>query len=412
MPRKPTKERVRGDYYQWLLGTRGGVYYADGRGNAPGLGRHSLGTRDRQEALAALRHLDLVKAVETGRADAALLGQDPDHLLPLEEGRRRYMDHVNRPAIQGGAAPATAKRYRPILDKFIAFAGRAGVRHWQQVTKHTLTHYGRWLVDEDYSGKTQYMELTVLKQALKWLVGEGLLPPASDIRLPLKKPHGTRTYCYTQAEVRTIVECCRADHRLGWLGVVVVALAVTGLRIGELAGLRWSDVDLDRRTLRLTDTTRSSRKSEQPDTRTTKSHRDRTLPLHDELLSVLRSLPRRPDNRVFHGPNGGKIKPDTVRNVLTRVVLPALAARFPATDGRRGIAAGRLHSFRHYFCSLSADTGVPEQMLMSWLGHRDSELIRHYYHQRDDEARRQMSNIPFLGQPPAPTSDGGRSTVE
>src|SRR4051812_41379552 len=51
---------------------------------------------------------------------------------------------------------------------------------------------------------------------------------------------------------------------------------------------------------------------------------------------------------------------------------------------------GRLHGFRHYFCSQSADSGTPEQMLMSWLGHRDSEMIRLYYHQRDADARRQM----------------------
>ncbi|HLJ97482.1 MAG TPA: hypothetical protein VKU02_30260, partial [Gemmataceae bacterium] len=40
---------------------------------------------------------------------------------------------------------------------------------------------------------------------------------------------------------------------------------------------------------------------------------------------------------------------------------------------------------------------VPEQLLMAWLGHQDSEMIRHYYHLRHDEARRQMAKIPFLG---------------
>src|SRR4051812_30257728 len=109
MPRKRKKERVPGQYFTWLLGTRNGVYYADGRSNAPGLGRHSLGTRDRDEALGRLRHLDLVKAVEVGLADASLLKADRDSLLPLEDGRRRYMGYVGRPAIQGGASPATVK---------------------------------------------------------------------------------------------------------------------------------------------------------------------------------------------------------------------------------------------------------------------------------------------------------------
>jgi integrase len=93
---------------------------------------------------------------------------------------------------------------------------------------------------------------------------------------------------------------------------------------------------------------------------------------------------------VFHGPLGGKIKPDTVRNVLTGEVLAPLAETFPA------VADGRLHSFRHFFCSMSADNGVPEQMLMAFLGHRDSEMIRHYYHMQQDEARKQMNTLPSL----------------
>ena len=89
-----------------------------------------------------------------------------------------------------------------------------------------------------------------------------------------------------------------------------------------------------------------------------------------------------------------------MRNFLKREVLPELAEKFPARGDDPGIAAGRLHSFRHYFCSMSADNAVPEPMLMAWLGHRDSELIRHYYHLRQDEARKQMAKIPFLGRSP------------
>lgn len=243
-----------------------------------------------------------------------------------------------------------------------------------------LGRYGKWLEDRDYHDKTQYIELTVLKQALKWMVGEELLPPTSNFRLPLKKPTGTSTYCYTQDEVRAIIAHCRAGEELHWLADVVVALAVTGLRIGELAELRWSDIDLEKDLIRLTDTTRRSRKSKRQEARTTKTHRDRTLPIHSELRPILERLPRLPDNRVFHGPHDGKIKPDTVRNVLTREVLTPLAKKFPAVGDVPGITSGRLHSFRHFFCSMSADSGIPEQMLMSFLGHRDSEMIRHYYH--------------------------------
>jgi hypothetical protein len=48
VPRKAKKERIDGRYYIWLLGTRHGVYYADGRSNRRNAGRHSLGSRDRK----------------------------------------------------------------------------------------------------------------------------------------------------------------------------------------------------------------------------------------------------------------------------------------------------------------------------------------------------------------------------
>jgi hypothetical protein len=100
MPRKRIKEQIRRQYFVWLVGTRSnGVFYADGRSNKRDVGRHSLGTRDRREALEQLRRLNLVKAVESGLADASLLQQHPDSLLPLEEGRRRYIDYVSRPPV-------------------------------------------------------------------------------------------------------------------------------------------------------------------------------------------------------------------------------------------------------------------------------------------------------------------------
>jgi integrase len=400
MPRKPKKERVPCEYFSWLLGTRNGVFYADGRSGGRNLGRHSLGTRDRDEALELLRRLDLTKAVDAGLADASLL-KSPAELLPLEEGRRRYMEYVTRPAIQGGAAPSTEARYRTVFAKFAEFAEGVQIRYWQQVNKDALGRYGKWLENGDYHDKTQYIELTVIKQALKWLVEEGLLPASSLFRMPLKKSSGTSTYCYSREQVQAILAHCRAREDLHWLADVVVALSYTGLRIGELADLRWSDIDLEKGVLRLTDTTRRGRKSQRREARSTKSHRDRTLPVHAELRPVLEGLPHHADGRVFHGPEKGKIKPDTVRNILKREVLGPLAEKFPASGGSRGIAAGRLHSFRHFFCSMSADSGVPEQMLMSLLGHRDSEMIRHYYHLQEEEARKQMSKLPSLSETPA-----------
>ena len=128
----------------------------------------------------------------------------------------------------------------------------------------------------------------------------------------------------------------------------------------------------------------------------------RAFPVHPDLRAVIDRLPRT-DAYVFHGPRGGRIKPDTIRNVLVREVLKPMKAKFPKRGDEKSFEDGRVHSFRHYFCSTCANSGVPERMVMEWLGHQDSEMVRIYYHLHDEEARRRMAALDFLG------GAGGRS---
>lgn len=76
----------------------------------------------------------------------------------------------------------------------------------------------------------------------------------------------------------------------------------------------------------------------------------------------------------------------------------ALGLRFPAPPGADGLIDGRLHSFRHFFCSWCANNGVPERTLMTWLGHADSRMVRRYYHLQDDESRRRMEELSLVSE--------------
>lgn len=82
------------EHYEWRLFRRDGVYYADGRGNTPNLGKHSLGTRDREEALTKLRRLDLVKAIETGKALPK--ASVPAGVPTISDGWQLFLDHSSR----------------------------------------------------------------------------------------------------------------------------------------------------------------------------------------------------------------------------------------------------------------------------------------------------------------------------
>ncbi|QDT65201.1 tyrosine-type recombinase/integrase [Calycomorphotria hydatis] len=81
------------------------------------------------------------------------------------------------------------------------------------------------------------------------------------------------------------------------------------------------------------------------------------------------------------------------RQILVRDVLEPLAGEFPSENDELGFNHGRLHSFRHYFCSMCANSGVPEQVLKPWMGHQSSRMIRRYYCLHDEESRRPNLNF-------------------
>ena len=158
-----------------------------------------------------------------------------------------------------------------MFDKLIKYALNERIVSWNQVVVATLQGYAAWLDGEGYAYRTEYLELTTIKQAINWLQSAGHIPERK-IDLPLRKPTGTDTYCWRSGRSAAIVNHCHGSHELAWLGDLVIALATTGLRISELASLRITDVDRVAKVIRLTDeSTRSrsrgtsrSRNQEQP----------------------------------------------------------------------------------------------------------------------------------------------------
>ena len=393
MPKRRKHERYMGRYFSWALLNREGVFWADGRTNKINVGRHSLGTKIREEAFAALQQLDLTMAVQHGLAEPEVLEPVRGAELPLSVGRKLYEDYTSRARVSKGIRKSSQKRYKAVLDKLLAFLDSKKIPCWNRITASVIDQYLSHLEDQGYAPATLYLEGTTIKQIINCLIRKKYLPAECKISLELEKTQGTDTYCWRLEEVIALREFTLAKQELRWLYNVVTTLSFTGLRISELIALRWGDIDFASGMIKLVDESMSRRRKESGPIRTLKSGRNRSFPIHEELRPVLESITRNPDGYVFHGPLSGRLKADTVRNILVREVLKPLAKQFPTPPDEIGFKDGRLHSFRHFFCSLCANNKVPQQMVMHWLGHQDSKLIAHYYHLHDDEAHRQMQKI-------------------
>jgi integrase len=313
--------------------------------------------------------------------------------LPLAEGRRLYEEHIGRPRVTGGVKESTKRRYRAVFDKFLAWGAKNGVGDFRRVDANALNRYAASLGKKDYAQKTLYHELTTLKQCVKWLIDAGHLVGCEPVLLKLRKVESQRAYCYKPAEVEAILQRCREVPELGWIGDAVTGLAFTGMRIEELTNLKWADVDVDNNRITLVD--ESGRGGQGDSKRTLKSGRNRSLPLYSDLAALLAQLPKI-DAYVFHGPNGRRLKSGLIRRMLVKDVLKPLAEKFPAVDGRQSFIDGRLHSFRHYFVRRCAAGRVSERVVMEWVGHADSAMVRHYFHVNDEEEQRQLNGLNLL----------------
>lgn len=392
MARRPNEPPIVCRYFTWVLRVRNGVFYADHRGKHK-LGRHSLGTRDRDTAMENLRQLDLQKAIEQGLAQPS--NQVAPNAATIEEGWNQFLDYCGRSGVMGGVSASSKQRYEAVRDKHVVFCGKQGILTWEALDKRAVERYGNSL-SRSHADRTAYFELTLLKSVNRWLIANGYLAASAVLQYPLRKPQGSSTYCPSVGEVTAMVQRCAGDPELMWLGDVILAMACTGLRISELCELRWSDVNLERNMIRIADERASGAKHRGALIRTTKGRRSRVVPIHPRLRLLLVRMKRNPDGRVFHASRGGPLRSRNVLHAFKRDVIEPLTKRFPTPEDERGFRHTTLRSFRHFFCSQAFLSGASEGEIRDWLGHSDSRITELYRHLRNEDAQRKMRKIDFL----------------
>jgi hypothetical protein len=184
---------------------RDGVFYADGRGAKHDLGKHSLGTRDPEQALRNLHNLDQQKAIELDLAPANE-AKRPD-FVSIVDGWERFLEYSGRSSVLGGVAAKSLRRYQAVRDKHVKFCARHGVAAWNSFDKHLIEKYGNWLSTK-FADRTVYLELTLLKSVNRWLIENKYLSSECKLRCALRRPQGTDTYCYSCKEIAAMVQHC------------------------------------------------------------------------------------------------------------------------------------------------------------------------------------------------------------
>ena len=240
-----------------------------------------------------------------------------------------------------------------------------------------------------YNMLHEALQQAVINKIVSVNVSEGVVLPSKDEK---------EIIVFKPEEQRAIIEAAQKDR----LGFAIELDFFTGLRVGELCALKWSDIDLAakefrvRRTLQRVQKKTSDIKSKGKRTQivegATKTKKgNRVIPLTDTMLQKLLVHKARQlfekrrlgkgysDNGyVFANEFGGAIEPSYLRDVYERILKNANAPHYT------------FHTIRHTFATRAIENDMPVKVVSEILGHSSVQLTMDLYCHPSISAKRNV----------------------
>lgn len=220
---------------------------------------------------------------------------------------------------------------------------------------------GRFAAQRKLSNRTLQKYLVVLHGIFKRAMKVHRLPrnPVATVERPrLVRRAGIEVF--SRSEVMALVDAAADEQD----GALYLTAAFTGLRVGELLGLRWEDVDFGLATVRVRRNWSGGREG------TPKSGRGRSVPLMNDVAQALTELR---DRDRFAG-DQDRVFCDRLGRHLG---YKSLSARYKAALAKAGLRQLRFHDLRHTFGSHAIRAADPREV-MEWMGHADIQTTQKY----------------------------------
>lgn len=250
-----------------------------------------------------------------------------------------------------------------------------------QSTVTRLLEDGNHKTGEGLSSNSVNAVISVVQSSLKtaYSVGETDAYVGDRIRRP--KTQEKKVDCFTIEEQKKIEDYALTYKKDKIFGVVLCLY--TGLRIGELLALEWSDIDFVKGVLSVTKSCydgfedgKRIRITDTPKTATS----TRLIPLPKQLLPLLKAVKRR--SKCKYVVSDGD-KPVFVRSYQRS---------FELMLKKLGIAHKGFHSLRHTFATRALECGMDVKTLSEILGHKNPTITLSRYAHSLMEHKKEMMN--------------------
>jgi integrase len=264
-----------------------------------------------------------------------------------------------------GRKPSTLESIESILRIHITpWCRSLATTDINKISRDDVRRFDAELMSKRLSPKSRANALGVLHGIFKFAADEEWMTsqnPTKGVAKPVqRRPDDGEIHFLTTEEVEALIRAV-PDDVLGRVErVMYLTAAMTGMRQGELLGLRWGDVDWTAGRVRVR---RAFVRGEFGSPKSKRS--SRSIPLATRVAAELDGLSQAStahadDDLVFAHPTTGK-----------PIDRSKLLKRFKAELVRAGVREVRFHDLRHTFGTRMAAEGVPMRTLQEWMGHRD-----------------------------------------
>ncbi len=229
-----------------------------------------------------------------------------------------------------------------------------GKRYLDTIRGSDIASYRDERLKGGFAANTVRLELAVLSHlfeiARKEWGMESLRNPVKAVRLP-SLPEG-RDRRLKPGELEKLLEATSEE-----MGRLIRFALESGMRRGEIAGMKWEQVDLQKKTVILPET---------------KNGQKRIVPLSPEAVRILSSLPRRIDGNVWS------------------LAADAVSQAFAQACHKANISGLRFHDLRHEATSRFFENGFNVMEVAAITGHKTLQMLKRYTHLKAEDLAKRM----------------------